>query len=609
MVKNNQFHAVKAQTHTAPYKIHRYFARRPWNLFEALVEHYSEPNQLILDPFSGGGVTPYEGVKLNRKVIANDINPLSNYIVRNMFHVGKLDNLELAIGEIETYLKEIVSDSFEIKCPSCKQKTQSEWFELVHAVECPSCSSKTMLLEDSKIRSGLYKCSNNHCWKHKTGIVVARLKRINPVYLSIHGRCDHCSQRFDVEIDNLLLDRIHEHEYKLKKLVDKTNSALPLGVIPLEWDRQKEDLLSEKGFIYFQDLFTKKNLYINYLLLNKIKEYRENEDVYQILRFIFSDSLRDTNIMAFTNKSWQNGSPTTWAKHAYWIPSTFCEVNVVKAYMKSYQSIKKNILFNEANGIKAEFANSFKQLTKSKNLLLKTGTLADMKLPNESIDAIITDPPYGSNVQYLELSHFWYIWNKDIYEDSKIDFSKEAIVNRKSTIKNAKTYKTYEDNLYAVFSEGNRVIKKGGHIVMTFNNKDMNSWIALLISVFRAGFHFEQGGITFQDGVPSYKHTAHTKAKGSPYGDFVYEFTKLAATQFNTINATERNELTKKILLRIDLAISQYQKGAERNKVLLDLFNEIVPEIEYLVKSNSRKNGLHDLYTIFRKTHLEPLYA
>ena len=50
---NAKLKSIQARKHTAPYMIHRYFARRPWNLFENLIECYSRPNQIVLDPFSG----------------------------------------------------------------------------------------------------------------------------------------------------------------------------------------------------------------------------------------------------------------------------------------------------------------------------------------------------------------------------------------------------------------------------------------------------------------------------------------------------------------------------------------------------------------------------
>ena len=57
-------HAVIAQPHTPVYKMHRYFARRPWSVFRALIEHYSDPGSIILDPFCGGGVTVVEGLQI-----------------------------------------------------------------------------------------------------------------------------------------------------------------------------------------------------------------------------------------------------------------------------------------------------------------------------------------------------------------------------------------------------------------------------------------------------------------------------------------------------------------------------------------------------------------
>lgn len=610
-MKKEQFQAVKARAHTPPYKIHRYFARRPWNLFESLIAHHSQEGGVILDPFCGGGVTPYEGIKTGRKVIACDINPLSNFIVKNMFHTELSKDLLEAYESTLKYIEKITKESFQVECPHCKEETMAEWYELAHSVKCSLCDSSITLLEENKVRNGIYRCSNIKCWGKKTGISVARIKRNDPVYLSTNGKCSSCKTRFTVAVDSSLLDINRAHISKLKRKVKKEKAELPEALVPLEWDRQKEDLLKEKGIASFQDFFTAKNLHINYLVLQKINEYRRKKDVYAILRFVFSDSLRDTNIMTFTNGTWQNGTPTCWAKHAYWLPAQFCEVNILTSFRKSFESIKKCIEFNASVGIKAKRAKQVRDLKGTANLYLHTGVLDEMKLPAKSVDAVITDPPYGSNVQYLELSHFWHLWNEDLYENDEVNFAKEAVVNRKKNIKNAKSYKTYEDSLCEVFTESHRVLKDGGHIVMTFNNKDLKAWLALLISLFRSNFHFEVGGITFQDGVSNYRHTAHTKAQGSPYGDFVYEFVKDTPSLMKNINQADRTRLVEYIKEEIDVAVRAYNnKEKDRNAILVDLFNKIVPEIESFVRL-SKKEGvvIDDLYELFSQSHLEPLYA
>lgn len=71
---------IEAKQHSPVYLMHRYFARRPHNVFSELIKHYTEEGNIILDPFCGGGVTVVEGLMLKRKVIGIDINPLATFI-------------------------------------------------------------------------------------------------------------------------------------------------------------------------------------------------------------------------------------------------------------------------------------------------------------------------------------------------------------------------------------------------------------------------------------------------------------------------------------------------------------------------------------------------
>ena len=79
--------------------------------------------------------------------------------------------------------------------------------------------------------------------------------------------------------------------------------------------------------------------------INKEKDCLSAND-YELLRIAFSNTVKETNIMSFTNDAWQSGKPTTWSKHAYWIPSQFCEVNVLSAFIKSLKRVKNSLSFN-----------------------------------------------------------------------------------------------------------------------------------------------------------------------------------------------------------------------------------------------------------------------
>src|SRR5437867_9843232 len=66
------------------YGVHPYFTRRPANVVRSYVERYSQPGDLVLDPFGGTGVTAIEAFLLGRRAIQNDLNPFANFIAQNI---------------------------------------------------------------------------------------------------------------------------------------------------------------------------------------------------------------------------------------------------------------------------------------------------------------------------------------------------------------------------------------------------------------------------------------------------------------------------------------------------------------------------------------------
>ena len=82
--------------------MHKYFARRPWNVFRELISHYTSPGEIVLDPFCGGGVTVVEALKLGRKVIGVDVNPLATYVTSMEVRPVDIEVLEQAFNRVKT---------------------------------------------------------------------------------------------------------------------------------------------------------------------------------------------------------------------------------------------------------------------------------------------------------------------------------------------------------------------------------------------------------------------------------------------------------------------------------------------------------------------------
>ena len=594
---------ILAKAHTPPYKIHKYFARRPHNAFSQLINNYSRPGEKVLDPFCGGGVTIYEGIIRGRKMIGCDLNPLSIFIVRNMIKRSSLSkNFKISLEEIRKYLSYLQG---EYMCFEKEGKTYNiDWAEMALSVRCPFCGNPTPLSNKLKIKATRYNCQNQYCkFSSEKSFIAKDCERSEFMYLSlIHNTGkQRVEKEYDVDDDI----RYREHIKFLKSELSRNNVTVPKDLIPLEWDRQFEDGLVKKGIYYFQDLFTKRNLYILLLLLNKIKSYCESleNDEYELLRMIFSNIVKDTNIMSFTNEGWQSGKPTTWSKHAFWIPNQFCEVAIAPTLEKAIKRIVDTVEYNKKIKFESQLVKKFKDLKNDiGNVLLYNQPVSITEIPENSIDAIITDPPYGSNVQYLELSHFWYPWNNDMYERYPV-FELEAIYNRKKGFKGAKDQYKYEHNLKTEFNKAYACLKPQRYMTLTFNNKDMSSWLALLFSIFSAGFSFVD--MYFQDGVKNYKQTAHTKAKGSPYGDFIYVFQKNEFPQQGKAYISEAE-----FIEHIDNLFSIHMENEKnQNDAILAAFKSAIPLIAGFVYSYLNNNTYHSLYTHFNKNYLSKFEA
>lgn len=92
------------------YMMHKYWGKKPSKELRDIIEKYSGENDTVLDPFAGYGGFSCEAVLLNRNVISNDLNPVSNFInqclLENNINLNKLNLMLNRINkEIELYEK------------------------------------------------------------------------------------------------------------------------------------------------------------------------------------------------------------------------------------------------------------------------------------------------------------------------------------------------------------------------------------------------------------------------------------------------------------------------------------------------------------------------
>lgn len=148
---------------------------------------------------------------------------------------------------------------------------------------------------------------------------------------------------------------------------------------------------------------------------------------------------------------------------------------------------------------------------------LSCGSSTDLEqIQDASIDLVITDPPFGDIMQYGELSGFFYGWLQcvlktryDCYQYENPPVALEAVDNTARHGKDGPAF--YQRLLTNCWKEAHRILRPGGILAFSFHHDKDEPWVAVLESLFDAGFYLEAAFPVRAD---------ETKGEGSSPGTF-----------------------------------------------------------------------------------------
>ena len=118
----------------------------------------------------------------------------------------------------------------------------------------------------------------------------------------------------------------------------------------------------------------------------------------------------------------------------------------------------------------------------------------DLAIAAGAYDLVITDPPFGGLLHYSELSDFFYVWLRLALKERYPDYfgpeytpkTLEAVANRARQPEDPDGF--YKKLLTACWREAHRILKPGGTLAFTFHHSEDAPWVAVLESLFDAGF-------------------------------------------------------------------------------------------------------------------------
>ncbi|MCK5229862.1 MAG: DNA methylase, partial [Desulfobulbaceae bacterium] len=115
-----------------------------------------------------------------------------------------------------------------------------------------------------------------------------------------------------------------------------------------------------------------------------------------------------------------------------------------------------------------------------RNNLVGTSSSTDMLfIPDNGLDYLFIDPPFGANIMYSELSFLWEAWL------SMITNKKEEAIENKSQ---RKTIGDYRNLMISCFKEAYRALKPGRWMTVEFSNTKASVWNNIQTALAEAGF-------------------------------------------------------------------------------------------------------------------------
>jgi len=520
---------------------------------------------IVLDPFMGGGTTVVEALRLGCKVIGVDINPVAWFTTKKEIEPVDLSDLDNAFWNLEKSAGNFIKQYYRTKCPKghdaevmyffwvkvakCKSCGSSVKlfpnYELsrrdhTNVVLCPQClqiietagcESKTKCPECNKIFDprkgisgrGIFRCPKCDCEQRVLDAINVNGNRLDVELHALEGYCRSCGRFFKrVDADDIALWERAKREYR--ECEDEL--LIPHQKIPIEGRSDPRPV--NHGYTHFKDMFNERQLLCLSRLLEEILKIPD-ANIRELMLIAFSDCLDANNMFCKYEIQWHKIS-LFFGLHAYhpierptennvWgtkygrctFVKCFEKVRRAKVYCKRpherlLQSNDKR--FSKSTGterIEGNIVQSFDELkVTDRAALLRCDTAEDLPfVPDKSVDAIITDPPYFDNIQYSELADFFYVWlrlgTKDLYPWFKPELSKrpdEIVQNEKM----GKTIEFFSEGLTKVFTECHRVLKDEGLLIFTFHHNKLWAWESIGKILLDSGFYISATPIGRSEG-------------------------------------------------------------------------------------------------------------
>jgi putative DNA methylase len=142
-------------------------------------------------------------------------------------------------------------------------------------------------------------------------------------------------------------------------------------------------------------------------------------------------------------------------------------------------------VFGLSERIGFPIATNYEDFVRGGRIYLSCGDSSTTDLAAQSVDAILSDPPFFDNVHYSQLADFFHVWQRHILGPTG---QRESSSTRSRAEVQNGDVATFTNRLGAVWREAHRVLKKDGLLVFTYHHSRPEGWRSVLEALMEAGF-------------------------------------------------------------------------------------------------------------------------
>ena len=466
--------------HTWLYKAHTYHTKVPPKAIQQFIEHYTDPGEIVMDGFAGSGMTGVAALLANptRSTLTCDLSPAASFIgstylaeidpptfLREASRIADQLDSELgwmyhhhegsSSGSICNYF--VWSDVF--LCNSCGIEIvfwdvafDKKSRKFARTFQCQTCGAENSKGSSEKAKETLFDQLLKCTW--------TRYKQV-PVLASVSlgGRRAVKRDTSDLDIRNLSMVRSTPLPISAERF------AVKMLFRDGQWGDQWKNCLHLRPISHAHQLFTERQLHYAarfYELLNL------SCPVHLALLFAGTSVLQKTSRLMVYNA---DGIGRV-QKGTLYISSVVQEMRL--SHMLRIAA--KDMLRAAEEGMWTTLPMR-SRIEKTRHMVW-AGSSTALGIPENSVDYVFVDPPFGSNIPYSEVNFLW-----ETLLGVFTNMTPEAI---QSSIQE-KTIADYQRLMERCLAEFRRVLKPGRWITIEFHNSKNSVWTAIQEALNCAG--------------------------------------------------------------------------------------------------------------------------